>query len=519
MRDGEPGQESAKKAAGPVVIGAEALDIADVLAVARAGAKVALAPQARRAIAAARAVVERHEREGRAVYGLTRGLGSRVVEEVAPEDRTGYSRVVLLARACAAGPPFPAEVVRAALLVRAAGLARAGAGVRPRLVEALIAQLNAGLHPYVPSVGSVGAADIALMANLALPLIGEGRAEIEGELLGGAEAMARAGLEPLTLESKEGLALCSSNGISTGQGALVFHDTVALLELMDGVVALTFEAFRANLSPLDPRVVAARPAPGQAAAAASLRDKLSGSDLLTPGAARRLQDPISLRCVSQVHGALRAGLAFLRPALEAELNGAGDNPLVLAEDDEVLSTGNFHTPALAIAFDSLALALSQCASLAAARVARLLDGDFTGLPDRLSTKGATRIGPALLSLTAATLTKEIRRLALPACLDDSSGYPVEDHAPMTPAAVRKAAEILGHLRQVVACELIVAAQALDLRRPAQVAPVAQALRDALRAKVPALDDDRSQTEDLEKATALIASGTLAEAMASAARDS
>ena len=476
----------------------------DLRDVARAGTRVSLDPQVLDRLAAGRALVERYEAEGRAVYGLTRGLGRQVTSEVGEAARDGFSRAVVLGRAGGAGPWLERDQVRAALFARVASIARGGSGVRPVLAERLAAMLNAGLHPRVPAIGSVGAADIALMANLALPLIGEGRAEIGGELLPGAEAMARAGLEPLDLASKEGLALCSANAISTGQGSLAAVDAATLLDRLESIIALTFEAFRANLSPIDPRVAAARPAPGQAVSAAALRDKMRGSRLFVSDEPRRVQDPISLRCVSQVHGALRIALEAARACLSAELNGAGDNPVVLTDEGEIFSNGNFHTPATAIAFDALNLALLQVASLSAERTRRLLSEELTGLADRLTRHGPTRIGLSVLSFTATTLAKEIRDLAQPASLDNQSSYDVEDHAPMTPRATRKTAEILGHLRQVMACELIVAGQAFELRELREAAPLARAVFDALRGAVEPFDDDRALTEDLERATALIA---------------
>lgn len=492
-----------------IPLGGRAATIDDVVAVARGGATLALDPGARARMVATRAVVERYSAEDRPAYGVTRGLGGRVVKSIDRAARDDYSRVVVLARACGAGAPLPADAVRAALFARASSFARAGAGVRPLLVDTQAAMLAAGVHPYVPSIGSVGASDLALCANLALPIIGEGRAELGGALLPGAQAMARAGVPTVTLGEKEGLALCSANAISVGLGALLLADLGDLIELMDGIAVLTMEAFRANPSPLDPRIVAARPAPGQAAAAASLRAKLAGSALFEPGAPRRLQDPISIRCASHVHGSLRAALDVCAPNVEVELNGAGDNPLVLAEDDEIVSNGNFHTPAMAVAFDALALAMAQVAVMASQRTARLLEGALTELPDSLTRHGPTHGGVGMLSLTAETLVKDIHILCQPASIHDSSGYHVEDHAPMTPLAVRKAIGILGHLRQIAACELIVAAQAFDLRGPARAAPVARALRDAVRTVVAPLDDDRSQTTDLEAVATLVARGDLA----------
>lgn len=493
---------------GAVPLGHRAITIADVVAVARHRAPAVLDPGARRRMDAARAVVERYSSEDRPAYGLTHGLGSRVVKGIDRAARDDYSRVVVLARACGAGEPLPVEAVRAALLARASSMARGGAGVRPVIVDTQCAMLEAGVHPYVPSIGSVGASDLALCANMALPLIGAGRAELRGALLPGAEAMARAGIDTLVLGEKEGLALCSANSISVGLGALLLADVSDLIELMDGIAVLTMEAFRANPSPLDPRVVGARAAPGQARAADSLRAKLAGSALFEPGQPRRIQDPISIRCASHVHGSLRVAIDFCAPNIDAELNGAGDNPLVLAEDGEILSNGNFHTPAMAVAFDTLALAMAQTAVMSSQRTARMMQGTLTDLPDSLTDRGPTHSGVGMLGLTAETLAKEIHIQCHPASIHDSSGYNVEDHAPMTPLAVRKAVTILGLLRQVAACELIVAAQAFDLRRLARSAPVARALRDAVRGKVPPIDDDRSLTADLEQVTAMVARGDL-----------
>jgi histidine ammonia-lyase len=366
--------------------------------------------------------------------------------------------------------------------------------------------LNAGIHPVVPSIGSAGASDLALLANLALPVIGEGRAEYEGEVMAGAEAMARAGIAVVEPEEKEGLALCSANSISAGTGALVLYDATHLSELADAVAVLSFEAFRANPSPLDPRVVRARAAPGQARAALSLREKLAGSRLFEPGEPRRVQDPISLRCVSHVHGSLRAAIDFCSPNVLVELNGAGDNPLVLADEEEILSTGNFHTPAMAVAFDALALAISQVSTTCAQRIARMMKNEFSDLPDGLTSHGTTHAGVALMSLTSEILAKEIHMKAQPASLFDSMGYSVEDHAPNTLAAVRKAGEALELLEQILACELIASSQAFDLRKPNKVAPVARALRDKVREAIDFVDQDRSLTVDLAEVTAMLRAG-------------
>jgi len=495
-----------------IVLGDGGIGIDEVVAVARKGAEVALSADARASMERARAVVDRFSTEDRPVYGLTRGLGGRVVHEVSQQERADYSRVVVLARACGAGEPLARDATRAAMFARASSMARGGAGVRPLIVETWSAMLKAGIHPYVPSIGSVGASDLALCANMALPMLGEGRAELNGAWIDGAAAMESAGIGIITPVEKEGLALCSANSVAVGLGALALADITDLLELMDGIAVLSFEAFRANLSPIDPRVVMARGAPGQARAAQSLRAKLAGTGLFEPGAPRRVQDPISLRCISHVHGSLRAAIDFCRPNVEVELNGAGDNPLVLEADDEILSNGNFHTPAMAVAFDALALAMAQTATMAAQRTGRMLQKLYSDLPDGLTQYGTTHAGLGLMTLTCETLSKEIHLLGAPASLHDSSTYNVEDHAPMTPMAVRKAAGAIDLLRQIAACELITAAQAYDLRKPERCAFVAQALRDQVRELVAPLEDDRSMTQDVVAVADAIRSGAMQECL-------
>lgn len=496
-----------------LLLGDRRLTIADIAQVARDGRPVALSPRGAEQMKASRAVVDKAEAEGRPVYGLTRGLGRRVVHALPAEDPALYSRMVVRARAGGAGEPLPKDAVRAALAARAASFAQGGAGVRPLLAETQALMLNRGVHPLVPSIGSVGASDLALLANLALPLLGEGRAWFGDDLLPGGEAMQRAGIATVELKSKEGLALCSANSVSAGSGALVLVDAQALLDVLDAAVVLYYEGYRGNPSPIDPRVAQARPAPGQVESAARLRALLAGSELFTEGAPRRVQDPISLRCASQVHGALRYALDFARTPVEVELNGAGDNPLVLAADDEILSNGNFHTPALAIAFDTLALAMSQTASLSAQRVARLMTNRLTDLPDTLTPRDpVSRSGMGSLSITAGTLVKEIRLHAQPASLDDTGGMEVEDHAPMTPVAVRKCAKIVELLRQVAACELMAAAQAMEMRKLSRVSATARAAHEAVRSVSPAQDEDRSQIGEIEAVTRLIASGAFAKVL-------
>ena len=494
----------------PIVIDRAPIGVGEVAQAARSRRPVKLGPAALERLTKGRALIERFLAEDKAVYGLTRGLGGRATVKVATEERDEMSTVMLRARACGSGPRFGAEAVRSFLFARAASQTQGRSGVRPVVAETLVAMLNAGVHPIVHEIGAHGASDMANAAEAALPVMGEGLAEFGGVVMPGGEAMQKAGITPLKLQVKEGLGLCSANNISAGLGALAIVEARRLLALAEATVALTYEAFRANLSPIDPRIVAARPAPGQAEAAEALRGYLAGSALNDYSNARRLQDPISLRCASHLFGALHAALDYAQPAVEIELNGAADNPAVLWEAEQILSNGNFHTPVMAQAFDLLAISLSQLASISSQRCGRMLRKQFTDLPDSLSrySEGTVRIGLGMLSHNMRMLAKEIHLLATPASRDDNSGYDVEDHDPMTPSAVRKFYRGLPHWRQIIAGELIIASEAFDQRKPEKPAAVAVALRDAVRALVAPFDDDRSMSEDLEAVTALVGSDRL-----------
>ncbi len=497
-----------------IALGEKALAFADIAEVARGEAEVTLSQGALTQLGAGRALIERFLTEERPVYGMTRGLGNRAVTTVDPAEREEMSHIMLRARACGGGPLFEEPAVRSFMTARLASLTLGRSGVRPLIAETLARMINRGLHPAVHQIGAHGASDLPLMAELALPVMGEGQAFFEGALLPGGEAMRRAGIATVALKEKEGLGLCSSSSISAGLGALVLDEAWRLLHLAEAVTVLGFEAFRANLSPIHPRVAALHPAPCQEDAAASLRRLLAGSGLERPDAARRLQDPISLRCASHAFAGLRAALAFAEPAVMAEINGSGDNPCVLFEEEEILSTGNFQTIGLAQAFDLLGLALTTAASMGAQRGGKLIRKEFTDLPNGLSplTEGTVRIGMPLVAHVARHQVKEMRLLATPASLDDSSRYEVEDHEPMTPLAVRKAWRMLPLWRQALACELIVAAEAFDQRRPESPAKVAVALRDAVRQVVPPLADDRSFSMDIEAADALLTDRALSRAL-------
>ncbi|UUZ74754.1 aromatic amino acid lyase [Polaromonas sp. P1(28)-13] len=401
---------------------------------------------------------------GLPIYGLNSALGANTGAVLPEGDLEDYQRRAVRARAVAVGPAYEQSSVRAMQFARIAGMARGGSGVSPEVLDACIALLNHQVHPVVPRFGSIGVADLPQLSHLALPLFGEGEAEFGGEVLSGRVALERAGLKPVKLGAKDGLALISANAATTARAALVLHDATAALNAWLAAVALGYEGFRANLSPLHPSAVAARPATGQVEVANQLRALLKGSALLTPGAARRVQDPVSMRVVAQVHGAARGMVEAARAQVEVELNSAADSPLVLPDDGVMLSTGNFHVPALALALDACAIALAQASSMSVARCQRFMSPTLTGLPLQLTRHGPAHSGFATVQKTLTALWAEIRLRANPGSLDYLPvSEALEDHACMALGVAEKLGELLEHVRYLIAIELLVSAQAVDLR--------------------------------------------------------
>lgn len=500
-------------------LGGARLTLDMVVDVARGNARLRLDPSVAGRVAAARAVVERLAGADVPVYGLTTGLGAGVDTRLTADDRVAFQRRAVPARAVGVGPRLPTEVVRAMMMVRAAGFAAGGSGASAALLDALVAALNACFHPVVPSKGSIGADDLAPLAHLGRALLGDPEAQADigadigpdtgGVTLPADVALARAGLVPPVLGVKDGHALVVANALSVGLGCLVLEDARIALDALDAAAALSCEGFRANLEPLDPRVAAARPAPGQAAAAARLRALLAGGDLTKPGAARRLQDPSSFRCLASAHGAARVTLDAAREPVEIELNAAADNPLVAVSEGETLHNGNFDTTALVLRFEALGQALAQVATMAAHRTMKLMSPEFSGLPRFLTPQGQSRTGFATVQKTIAALEAEIRHRALPislGVLPVADG--VEDHASMAPAVVAKTGEIVERLRWLTAIELAAAAQAVDLRGPLTLGVGARITHAAVRQRVAPLSEDRAQGPDFERLAAAIADGAI-----------
>lgn len=490
-------------------VGEKWLDLNDLLRVAVGGEAVSLSPLARQRIEDARAVVLQLASSGQAIYGLNSALGANSDKALAPTDLEDYQRRAVRARAVAVGPAYDTASVRAMQFVRIAGMARAGSGVSPAVLDACIALLNHKVHPVVPRYGSVGSADLPQLSHLALPLFGEGEAEFEGTVLPASEALARAGLSPVVLGAKDGLALISSNAATTARAAMVLHDVNTSLDAWLTAVALGFEGFRANLSPLHPEAVAARPAAGQVHAGNQLRKLLSGSTLLGPIAARRIQDPISMRVVPQVHGAARDMLENACTQVKVELNSAADSPLVLTEERQMLSNGNFHLPALALALDACAIGLAQASSMSVARCQRFMSPAQTDLPLQLTRHGPAHSGFAAVQKTLNALWADIRLRANPGSLDFMAmSEAQEDHACMAMGVAEKLGDMVERVRYLIAIELLIAAQAVDLRG-LDLADLGEGTRRTyhqVRTLVPMLDEDRPLGPDIDRVQRAVAEG-------------
>ncbi len=494
----------------PLLLTGEGLSVEDLAAVARARRPVAIGPAGDARLAAARRVVEQALTAGEPVYGLTTGLGARAGERLTDEALRAFSYQTIRGRAQALGAPLPAEAVRAAMLVRLNGFLKGASGVSPSIAYGLRDCLNAGVTPVVGETASIGAGDLCWMASLARALIGEGEMQDADGRSGPAGDMLRAaGLSPLSLGPKDGLALANNSGMTAGLAGLAVAEAARLIDVLQAATAHSLEAFRANLSPLDPSVMAARPQAGQDEVADQLRQLLAGSALLQPDAARRLQDPLSLRNVVQIHGAAFAALAWARSAVEQEINGSSDNPVVLLEEERMLSGGGYHTPLMPLALESLSRALQQVAVAQAARLSKLLSPRFSDLPLFLATPGSESNGFAPLMKVVEALVAEISHLAQPVAFWPSlNADGVEDCLTNAPLTAKNLSRLLGAARRLVAIELIVACQAAELRELAALPPALEELHGKVRALVPPLEADRPLGSEIERlAEAILQDGS------------
>jgi len=489
----------------------QTLSLGEVARVARGGAGVSLGAAARARMAEARGVVERIVAESRVVYGVNTGFGKLSDVTIAPDELRALQLNLVRSHACGVGPPLSEEETRAMILLRANVLAIGLSGARPAVADTLVAMLERGLHPVIPEKGSVGASgDLAPLSHLALCCVGEGEAFFRGERLPGGEAMRRAGIEPLTLEAKEGLSLLNGTQALTAVGALALDRAERAARAADVAGAMSLEALKGTPAAFDERIHLARPHRGQVEVAARLRELLRDSEIRESHMENdpRVQDAYSLRCMPQVHGATRDALRHARQVVETETGGATDNPLVFAGSGEVVSGGNFHGAPLAIAFDYAAIALVHLGNIVERRIDRLTHPDKNeGLPPFLTAQAGVASGYMVAQIAAVALLNECKVLAHPASTDNlPTDGGKEDHVSMGMTAATKLRRIVENIETVVAIELLAAAEGLEHRAPLRPGRGARRAYEVVRAHAPRLDGDRPLAPDFERITGALRRG-------------
>jgi histidine ammonia-lyase len=491
-----------------IEIDGNSLTIDGLVAIARESAPVTVTAAARGRVDAARAVVDEYLRRDAPAYGINTGFGNFAEVRIPAESLDALQLNLLRSHAAGVGEPLAVPFVRAMMALRANTLAKGFSGIRSTTLDALIALLNRGVHPVVPSRGSVGASgDLAPLAHLALVLVGEGEAWHDGHREAGAAALARAGLSPVTLAAKEGLALINGTQASTAVLGLTLAGAERLARAADIAAALSIDALQGSSRPFDPRIHAARGLAGQITSAANVRTLMAGSPINDAHAnCGRVQDAYSMRCAAQVHGAARDSFAFARHVVETEANAATDNPMVFADGGEIVSGGNFHGAPVGVAADLLCVGLAQLATISERRAERLVNPALSGLPAFLTRHGGLQSGLMMAQVTAAALTSEIKSTAHPASVDSiPTSANKEDHVSMSMSAALKAAHALELARRVIAVEVLCACQAIDLLAPLVSSTPLMRVHARVREEVPSLENDRPPSHDIDAIAALIAS--------------
>ena len=499
-----------------VTLDGESLTLDDILRIAEDAAPVQLAPGAAERVRASRAVVDARAAGPDAAYGINTGFGSLADVRIAAGDLAALQVNLLRSHAAGVGEPLDVAAVRAMMALRANVLAKGFSGIRLATLERLLDALNHGIHPVVPSRGSVGASgDLAPLAHLALVLIGEGEVlhppgATAGPRMRGVDAMRVAGLPPVELAAKEGLALINGTQASAAALSLALIHAERLAATADVAAALSLDALRGSVHPFEPRIHDARPHPGQRASAANILALVEGSGInKSHEHCGKVQDAYSLRCAAQVHGAARDAIAFARRALEIEANAATDNPMVFADTGDIVSGGNFHGAPIAIAADVVCLAAAQVATISERRCDRLMNPVLSELPPFLTARSGLHSGFMMAQVTAAALASELKTLAHPASVDTiPTSASKEDHVSMSMAAALKARRAVAMATDVLAIEVMCACQAIDLLAPLETSPALMGVLRHLRTRVPHLGDDRPPSPDITAIASEIASGAV-----------
>ncbi|MCM3766899.1 histidine ammonia-lyase [Neobacillus niacini] len=478
------------------------VSLEDVIRVARYHYKVSLAESAKQKVLKSRQYVERLLKDKKVIYGLTTGFGKFSDTYISSEDTKELQVNLIRSHACGVGNPFPEEVVRGIIFLRINSLMRGHSGIRLEVIKMMAEMLNKGVTPVIPEKGSLGASgDLAPLSHLALVMIGEGEACYKGEIMDGGEALRLAGILPISLEAKEGLALINGTQVMTSVGVLACWDAQNLANWADFSAALTAEALRGVRQAFDPETHEIRPHYGQQEVANNIRKLIKGSGLMTDQGELRVQDAYSLRCVPQVHGATRDALDYVESKLVVEINAVTDNPLIFADQDKVISGGNFHGQPIALVMDFLSIAVAELANISERRIERLVNPQLNGgLPPFLTQHGGTNSGFMIAQYAAASLVSENKSLAHPASVDSiPSSANQEDHVSMGTIAARKAAKIIENVRSVIGIELLCGAEAADYRGAEKLGEGTKWVYKVCRDHVPFLDKDRIMYKDFQKA--------------------
>jgi histidine ammonia-lyase len=500
-----------------VVVDGHSLTLEQFIAVARFGATVELADSALEAMTKSRALAEKIAAEGRVAYGITTGFGDFQKVAVSSEMSNQLSTNLILSHCTATGDPYSEEVVRGMMLLRANALCVGVSGVRPILVQMLLEMLNQGVVPVVPQKGSLGSSgDLAPLAHMSLPLLGRGEAYYKGVRMPGGEAMQKAGIQTLdTLVSKEGLGLTNGTCAMTSVGSLALYDTICAAQLGDIIGSMDFEALTGLRNAFDPRIHAVRGQKGQMLVAANMAKLLEGSEILDKCQHDRVQDAYALRCIPQLHGAVRDALDYVLDKVEIELNAVTDNPIIFLEDEAVISGGNFHGEPLAIPFDTLGIACSELADASERRIERMVNAALSnGLTPFLTTQGGVNSGYMIVQYAAASMVSENKVFAHPASVDSiPSSANQEDVVSMGTTAARKAGMIVQNTYSVLADELLTSCQAIDIRRRLNthgqsIAPVHEAIYQHVREKVAFFELDREIWPDIQEVEKMVRSGEI-----------
>lgn len=493
-----------------VIITGNTLTLEEIVGVCRRFEQVELSDSAKDKILISRKIVDDFVDNGDVVYGITTGFGKFSDVSISKDESKLLQKNLIITHAVGAGKPFATEIVRGIILLRINNLAKGYSGAKLETIETMINMLNKKVHPIVPEKGSLGASgDLAPLSHMVLPMIGLGDAEYNGQVMPGAEAMAKAGIPVIELTSKEGLALINGTQVMTSVGALTIYDAINLVKASDIAAALSFEAQNGIVTALDHKVHDVRPHKGQIDSAKILLQLLAESNMTTKQGEIRVQDAYSLRCTPQVHGASKDAINYVRDKVEIEINSVTDNPIIFPETLEGISGGNFHGQPMALSFDFLAIALAELANISERRLERLVNPTLSGLPAFLVEHGGLNSGFMIVQYSAAALVSENKVLAHPASVDSiPSSANQEDHVSMGTIASRKAREIMENARRVISMEIMCACQGIDLRGNKGLGKGTAPVYEAVRKLVPMLTEDRPLYEDINKCEELIINETI-----------